>query len=205
MKLRFHYKNQEGGLIDKIELEFSEDTESIKKWYFMMEEQNRQRYRGQCVMTMQDRLLGSRGRVYWPGPTKDDWQDLETNQFDLSQYLPTIKELAQANDLLLVEASTQGVDWEAVQSIRITFRYGKVQRFSFNEDDAPEVVFLAPVIRNDDLSIKPYEWRATFTMHDKSQGKRGKVYAPGPTSRSWAKTNQNQLWFKEYIMGKSRI
>ncbi|MEM7132927.1 MAG: hypothetical protein AAF702_41875 [Chloroflexota bacterium] len=178
---------------------FSFPDEGEEDWEFDQLDKDDAEYEWQAEILMKNRSFGDKGKIYLPGPTKDNWGTDDITEFALADYLPSDSELAEQSNLLLVQVLPKGIDWDEVEKTTVIVEYGnETERFrNWEEDDWEEkqkMLFLAPLAEQNGVVSTAYQWRAEFRTDDDER-----LYYPGPDKKAFAHSTDTVFYINDYI------
>lgn len=186
-KVSLWYVDSENSVSEKTNFTFKDEDE--EDWSVDLKDSQHKEYKYQVLLSHNEKALGEKGKIYLPGPTKNDWAITE-GELILQDIIPDDLDLAQKKNMLLVKVVQDSIDWDEVKQVKLKVTYGKEKEtFRFNEDDEdePNPIFLAPQI--DGISA---QWLAEFRMED---GER--VYYP--EKGEMIELESNELHLNDYI------
>lgn len=195
-KVTLGYEDTENRVSEKKIFSFKD--EESETWVVDLKDRNHEEYKWQAVLTHKNTLFGDKGKIYLPGPGKDNWTEAETNpKLSLKDVIPSDEELAKQSKLLMVKISKKFIDWDEVDNIKVVIEYGKTkQTFRIDQgegDNDPDLVFLAPLEDGDGT----YNWRAEFKLDNGD-----KDYYPEAKSKVLSPSTDTVIVLNEYLSQK---
>lgn len=199
IKLTLWYLDNEHGIDQKDVYALRENDDQAAKWSVDLKDKAHKEYKWQLELRHVNSSLGDDGKLYLPGPTKDQWGTETGDLFAVRDYIPDDAKLAEVCNQMAIKLVLSTIDWRAVDQAKVQIEYQgqkKVrQSFRLNEDaadeDLPIPLFVAP-LRAD--GGRDYQWQVEFRMDD---GER--TYYPGPTNREMAAAASGELDLNEFI------
>jgi hypothetical protein len=192
-RLTLWYEDSEHKVSEKKNWTFKEEDSDT--WLVDLKDKTHREYKWQAVLIHINSAFGDGGKIYLPGPGKDDWVQGElATKLSLADAIPPDERLAEQSGLLLVRLSKKGIDWDKVETLKIVMEYGKTKQtyrlVQGEGDDDPDTIFLAPLQDGNGT----YNWRAEFKMDDSE-----KELYPGPDAKTNAALDDKELHLNDYI------
>lgn len=160
-KVYLHYVDSENSISEKESFSFRDEDE--EDWSVDLKDPQHKEYKYQVALSHREKGFGERGKIYLPGPTKNDWETTE-GALILSDIIPDDATFAKVSNLVLINVVKDTIDWDEVKQVKLKVLYGeekKTFRLDEDDEDEPNPVFLAPKV--DGVAV---HWQAEFRMDD---------------------------------------